>query len=438
MSEGTVIWSGESEAFSGKIMSATGGMVKDIVQGSDIYRVHTFTTSGEFSILNNPVDIEYLIVAGGGGGGGGDVGGGGGAGGLRSSFEGSTSGENSPPESALNLSIGTYQIIVGNGGNGSSDSSGTGDNGQDSYILVGPELVTNGTFDTDTSGWNILDQGSDTQTVSDGQIIINRGPTGGNFVTQQIVDVTPDQTYIVSLDIISYSESWSLEIAEQPGNNDLLDIRGQTELGRQRFKVTPTVDQISITLGAGNSANTEVVMDNVSCMPATYLSVGGGGGSSWSGSAESGGSGGGSTANSSAGSGTSGQGFAGGSGGQGSKPYAETGGGGAGQEGQSNNGNAAGAGGNGIDFSTFLGTSFGDRGYFAGGGGGGVQDGLNDGKGQPGNGGLGGGGRGGRQNDYALDPQNGQPNTGGGGGGTDPGKGGNGGSGIIILRYKVS
>ena len=75
---------GQSGGGSGHI--ATGGVIGDYVVGNNIYRTHTFTSSGTFNVtelgtLENTVD--YLIVGGGGGGGGGYEAGGGGAGGFR-------------------------------------------------------------------------------------------------------------------------------------------------------------------------------------------------------------------------------------------------------------------------------------------------------------------------------------------------------------------
>ena len=52
-------------------------------------------------------------------------------------------------------------------------------------------------------------------------------------------------------------------------------------------------------------------------------------------------------------------------------------------------------------------------------------------------GGLGGGGNGGCQLNPTIAPLDGLANTGGGGGGADPGKGGDGGTGMVILRYTV-
>ena len=98
---------------------ATGGTVTNV--GG--YTYHTFTSSGNFVVLQ-PKSVEYLLVAGGGGGGAGNIGsawagGGGGAGGVI--------------DSTFSTSAQTYAIVIGNGGAGdTAGSSGNGANGQNS------------------------------------------------------------------------------------------------------------------------------------------------------------------------------------------------------------------------------------------------------------------------------------------------------------------
>jgi len=119
-----------------------------------------------------------------------------------------------------------------------------------------------------------------------------------------------------------------------------------------------------------------------------------------------------------------------------SSEWAGGGGGGAGEEGQNTIKDGintkAGRGGNGLQIS-ITGTNT----YYAGGGGGGVADGTNT---LSGIGGLGGGGAGSRGSATAT---SGTPNTGGGGGGGGfqlspdvSGNGSNGGSGVVIIRFK--
>lgn len=119
-------------------------------------------------------------------------------------------------------------------------------------------------------------------------------------------------------------------------------------------------------------------------------------------------------------------------------PYPGGGGGGASERGKSpGTPSERGDGGDGKDYSDEFTQQFGDNGLFAGGGGGGTQSSPTS------TGGAGGGGDGGHAdgNSNVTNPESGQPNTGGGGGGTGEGgnqDAGNGGSGIILIRYPIS
>tara|TARA_Y100000748_G_scaffold178832_2_gene149811 strand:- start:436 stop:1872 length:1437 start_codon:yes stop_codon:yes gene_type:complete len=107
--------------------NANGGTI--ITHGN--YKVHVFTSSGTFEIVNGGTDIDFLIVGGGGAGGadpGSGWGSGGGGGGYITSY-GSISGGGSAVESKLQLSAGTYNVVVGAGGI-TSNTAPT--NGQDS------------------------------------------------------------------------------------------------------------------------------------------------------------------------------------------------------------------------------------------------------------------------------------------------------------------
>ena len=72
-------------------ITATGGIISDYADGSDVYRAHVFTSTGTFDVTslavgNLPNAVDYLVVAGGvGGSDRGNGAGGGGAGGLLSS-----------------------------------------------------------------------------------------------------------------------------------------------------------------------------------------------------------------------------------------------------------------------------------------------------------------------------------------------------------------
>jgi len=110
--------------------TATGGTVTT----SDGYKIHTFTSSGDFTVTSGG-NVEYLIVAGGGGAGSGTAGGGG-AGGYRSSVSGEISGRLSTSESALQLSDGIYTVVVGSGGTGGIGTGTAPTNGSSSIFYT--------------------------------------------------------------------------------------------------------------------------------------------------------------------------------------------------------------------------------------------------------------------------------------------------------------
>ena len=79
------------------------------VDGGKLYNYNKFNQSGTLIVLKD-IQVEYLIVAGGGAGGRRDAGGGG-AGGLLTG--------------SINLSAGSYSVIVGAGGEAEPTGSGT-------------------------------------------------------------------------------------------------------------------------------------------------------------------------------------------------------------------------------------------------------------------------------------------------------------------------
>ena len=168
----------------------------------------------------------------------------------------------------------------------------------------------------------------------------------------------------------------------------------------------------------------------------TYFSglnaaIGGGGGSGQGNitSGGSGGSGGGSFASTVGGSPTTGQGY---KGGDNVGDDGAAGGGGAGGAGSNNNGRSGGNGGLGINYTSTFGTTYGDSGWFSSGGGGGSST-----NGGAGSASQGGGTNGSNTSSFITDADS---HTGGGGGGSGwngnntAQLGGNGGSGIVLIK----
>ena len=205
----------------------------------------------------------------------------------------------------------------------------------------------------------------------------------------------------------------------------------------------------TIVIGAGGAKNTGTNVtpygtggNGQNSTAFGFTSIGGGGGGQYNvQNAGSGGSGGGSinwSTSKAGGSGTSGQGYAGSNG----STYQNTGGGGGGAGGSPNSENNRNNGGIGKYYGYTFGRSLGEDGWFAGGGAAGTYGGVCSGyiRYTGANiGGLGGGAIGGYGcHGNAVQAQDGQSNTGGGGGGQPAYDrlAGNGGSGIVIIKYK--
>lgn len=201
----------------------------------------------------------------------------------------------------------------------------------------------------------------------------------------------------------------------------------------------------AVTVGAGGAGASLANGGNgTTSIFSSISTTGGGGGGCTTGSnnGASGGSGGGASRTGTVGAGNAGsyspvEGYAGGAGNDSSPNYGTGGGGGASHTGWGGITTAGGYGGDGSNaFSTWASaTSTGVSGYYAGGGGGGFYG----TGGSVGVGGAGGGGNAGATNTNGVA---GTTNTGSGGGGSSvngtPVAGGNGGSGIVIVRYLVA
>ena len=151
---------GKMEFYNGTVwlsiagISATGGTITN----ADGYTIHTFTSSGTFTMIAGG-QVDYLIVAGGGGGGSRHAGGGGAGGVLFGT---------------ISKSPGSYTVTVGTGGAGHSGSgtSGRGSNGSPSQIT---NWLSGATTSVDGGGG-----GGSGYHVSAGTVLSRTGNSGGS------------------------------------------------------------------------------------------------------------------------------------------------------------------------------------------------------------------------------------------------------------------
>jgi hypothetical protein len=404
--------------------------------------VQKFTTTNTWTVPTGVTQVEALVVAGGGGGGNGTGGGGGGAGGVVYS-------------SSLSVTPGsTYTIGVGYGGIGATDSAAApAYNGSGSGIGTGTELITNGSGFTTTTGWSattatlsvpstgtfrILPNASVNGTASQSVTTVN----GTTYVV--VVRVTNDPGRLFRLRIGTTQVGAEITDAFTAYTKDTVD-NGATGAGfySTTFTATGTTTWINLQVGGGTQQATDITY--ISVRQSSLPAFGGGAGGSESGTpsvenGSNGGSGGGTSfrTGKTAGTGVAGQGNAGGIGYSGvANLWTGGGGGGAASVGGNATAYYPGNGGAGVAYSIT-----GNLEYYGGGGGGSSQN-YGVGTVYSGIGGIGGGGSGfADQTSSTVGPgQNGAPNTGGGGGAqanqTGSGGSGNGGSGVVIIRYRV-
>jgi hypothetical protein len=406
-----------------------------------------FTSDTTWTVPTGVSAVEVLVVGGGGGGGWAGGGGGGGGGVLYRPNFGVTPGD-------------TFTVTVGAGGAGATSNSGPGTIGGDSYFRAVSNLITNGSFVSNVSGWTVADANEGSFVWSSGRAVLtNTSETDPPVNAYQAVSLIVGRTYTVSATKVAGSD-FVVNLMALPGPGGGSGGIGNvlywpdTQYGRQSATFVATDATMYVVLRINRNTNgATVTLDDVELYETdkAIVAIGGGGGGTHQASGlgqqgAAGGSGGGASMNYSgntfAGGGSAkGQGFNGGSSLETSdNPRITSGGGGAG--GPSANTRSAvflasmPNGGPGLP-SNISGVLK----YYGGGGGGG--DTLLDRTGPgPGAGGIGGGGNGSRYSaSGSVDATAGKANTGGGGGGGSNEisgtvkNGAAGGSGIVIVRY---
>lgn len=409
---------------------ASGGDTIDITQDGQRYRVHIFNSNDTLSVTKGGT-LEYLVVGGGGGGGnnqnGSSARGGGGAGEF--------------VEGTFDVTVGSYSAIIGTGG-ALGPLEGPSEAGLYSVFGGGTNLLSNGTFDSDTSGWT---QSTGTWTVSSGEV--SSTSTGGSLDGAITCEV--GETYAVLFELkANFTDSQNgVYVRNSNLSSQGTELRVQDgSIGAFAFTFTATETTHYIRLYHGSNAGT-ITYDNVAVFNTNdnIIAMGGGAGhSAFAANGTAGANGGGGSATGTQGSagfkGVStaifGFGNDGGNGSGNTNLHFAGGGGGAGAVGYGYDVGNRGLGGKGR-MSRITGLDL----FYAGGGGSGGDDIDDGGAGVGYNGGLGGGGRGhdaDTVNLVAATP--GLANTGGGGGGggtRQQGTGREGGSGVVIVRYPL-
>ena len=258
----------------------TGTQASSVLTGT----TPTLTTTS-WTAPTGVTSIDVLVVAGGGSGGncqanGGTPGGGGGAGGLvyKSNFA---------------VTPGTvYNVTVGAGGAAQTSGSVNGNNGADSFFGSSANLVTNGDFTTNTTGWTVPSPGEGTFTVSSGAAVMtNTNTSDPPICAYQAITCVVGRTYLVVGSKFS-GDTAVINITENatsgggsggPGN--VVYWSGILEQGRKANTFVATQTTMYVTLRINSNAAVSVTFDDIGVYDyTTAINAigGGGGGSDWS------------------------------------------------------------------------------------------------------------------------------------------------------------
>jgi len=131
--------------------------------------------------------------------------------------------------------------------------------------LYAPELITNGTFDTDVSGWTALgvDGGTDTTFSwnASGYMDVTRGVGGISGRPEQGFPTTAGNIYTISIDIVTARRAFWM-VGSSSGGNDLVGVTNHVGNTTVTRTFTATSSTSYVNFWTDNSATTGV--DNVS------------------------------------------------------------------------------------------------------------------------------------------------------------------------------
>jgi len=139
--------------------------------------------------------------------------------------------------------------------------------------LTAPELVVNGTFDTDVTGWTDLSvlETVDASNVSGGQLTLTRSGTSIEQISQAIsLEIGKD--YDISVDIISSSTNDTrIFIGTTEGGSEIVNS-GALSAGLYQYPYTATVGTIYILLKSGGG-DCVSVLDDASVLENGYVPI---------------------------------------------------------------------------------------------------------------------------------------------------------------------
>jgi len=129
------------------------------------------------------------------------------------------------------------------------------------FPALGPELLTNGDFPTDFTGWNKTENGTSSVTIVSGEVNVVQDGGGSGFIEQDFV-TEPGKFYKAESDAISLSGTMDHHIAVRdgsyvaPGENLYAQTHTTTGLKRVFFQAKSTTTNIFLGASSGGKSGT--------------------------------------------------------------------------------------------------------------------------------------------------------------------------------------
>ena len=124
-------------------------------------------------------------------------------------------------------------------------------------------LISNGTFDSNATGWSVLNGFS--QSVSSSQLVLNRNGSSSDHGTETTITTVIGRQYMISVDVVSRQNSATAQISVGTSSDakDVLNFGTYNDNGTVVLDFIAASTTSYVTLGVDSTTNGIVTYDNV-------------------------------------------------------------------------------------------------------------------------------------------------------------------------------